>query len=132
MIVYGDVDAGGSTDAKVPAQGILRSAIDEMKRYNHIETADRTVRFNSPNTAPYDVLALGGKTVGAGVDARYPRGRFQITQYTSSDAKPLNLFNFIWVTDLSHGGDPREAQLEWDYFKQWQRNPDGSLRFTAR
>jgi len=132
MIVYGSVDAGGSTDAKVPAQGVLRGAIDEMKRYNGIATVDRTVRFTSPNTAPYDVLVLGGKTVGAGIDARYPLGRFQVTQYSSSDAKPLNLFNFVWVTDLSHGGDPREAQLEWDYFKQWQRNPDGSLRSTAR
>jgi poly(3-hydroxybutyrate) depolymerase len=132
MIVYGDVDAGGSTDAKVPAQGVLRGAIDEMKLYNRITTPDRVERFLSPNTAPYDVLALGGRKVGVGVDARYPLGRFQITHYVSSDAKPLNLLDFVWVTDMSHGGDAREAQLEWDYFKQWQRNPDGSLRFVAR
>ena len=132
MIVYGDVDGAASTDAKVPADGVLRGAIDEMKAFNNIATPDKVKRFDSPNTVPYDVLVLGGKSVRAGMDARYPKGRFQINQYLSADAKPLNLFNFVWVTDMTHGGDPRQAQLEWDYFKQWRRGPDGGLIFTPR
>ncbi|MDB5456052.1 MAG: Poly(3-hydroxybutyrate) depolymerase-like protein [Caulobacter sp.] len=132
MIVYGDVDGAASTDAKIPAQGVLRGAIDEMKQYNNIATPDKAEPFNSPNTAPYDVLVLGGKAVRDGVDARYPKGRFQISEYSSKDAKPLNLFNFVWVTDMSHGGDPRQAQLEWDYFKQWRRGPDAALTFAPR
>jgi poly(3-hydroxybutyrate) depolymerase len=132
MIVYGAVDGGGSTDGKIPAQGVLRGAIDEMKQYNRISTPDKVVRFDSPNSAPYDVLVLGGKTVGAAVGPTYPAGRFQVTQYASSDPTPLNLFSFVWVTDLPHGGDAREAQFEWDYFKHWRRNADGSLTYSAR
>ncbi|MDB5456243.1 MAG: hypothetical protein JWP92_1828, partial [Caulobacter sp.] len=41
-------------------------------------------------------------------------------------------FNFVWETDMSHGGDPRQAQLEWDYFRQWRRGPDGALTFAPR
>lgn len=132
MIVYGDVDNASSTDARIPADGVLRGAIDEMKQYNNIQTADRVVRYASPNTEPYDVLEPGGRLVRGGVDALYPRGRFQISQYMSSDPKPLNLFNFVWVTDMAHGGDPRQAQMEWDYFKQWRRAPDGSLIHAPR
>jgi poly(3-hydroxybutyrate) depolymerase len=131
MIVYGDVDSGASADAKIPAQGVLRGAIDEMKRVNKITTPDKVERFNSPNTAPYDVLLLGGKNVGAGVDKRYPKGRFQITTYTSAAPQPLDLFSFVWVTDLPHAADPRTAQLEWDYFKHWRRNADGSVAFGS-
>ncbi|MDB5453370.1 MAG: Poly(3-hydroxybutyrate) depolymerase-like protein, partial [Caulobacteraceae bacterium] len=132
MIVYGDVDGGSSTDAKIPAQGVLRGAIDEMKTYNRISTPDRVVTFNSPNSAPYDILLPGGKAVSDGLGARYPKGRFKIAQYSSSDPTPLNLFNFVWVTDLPHGGDPRQAKLEWDYFKHWRRNPDGTLAYSPR
>ncbi|RAK60248.1 hypothetical protein DJ021_10750 [Phenylobacterium hankyongense] len=132
MIVYGAVDAGGSTDGKIPGKGILRDAIDEMKAYNHIATPDRVATYDSPNSAPYDVLVLGGKAVKAGVDPRYPAGRFHITEYSSNDATPRNLFNFVWVTDLPHGGDAREAQLEWDYFKHWRRNADGTLTYSAK
>jgi hypothetical protein len=46
--------------------------------------------------------------------------------------KPLNLFSLVWVADLAHGGDPREAQLGWVYFKHWRRNADGSLSYFRR
>ena len=129
MILYGDVDSASSTDAKVPAQGVLRDAIDEIKRLNGIKVADKVQRYDSPNSNPYDVLVLGGRSVAAGRDSRYPAGRFQISEYMSSDPVPLNLFSFVWTTDLPHAADPRTAQLEWDYFKQWRREEDGSLKF---
>jgi poly(3-hydroxybutyrate) depolymerase len=132
LMLYGDVDAAASTDAKIPARSVLRGAIDEMKKYNNITTSDKVVTFDSPNTAPYDVLVPGGDTVREGVDARYPDGRFLISRYLSNDPKPLPLFSFVWVTDLPHGADPGTAQLEWDFFKQWRRNADGSLTFTSR
>ncbi len=131
MILYGAVDTGASTDAKVPAEGVLRGAIDEMKRLNKITTADTVQRFDSPNSAPYDILVLGGRKVTAGLDKRYPAGRFQINEYMSNDAVPMNLLDFVWTTDLPHAADPRTAQLEWDYFRQWRRESDGSLKFTA-
>ncbi|HTK36768.1 MAG TPA: PHB depolymerase family esterase [Caulobacteraceae bacterium] len=130
MIIYGDVDTGGSPDGKIPAQGVLRVAIDEFKAINHITTPDRVVKYESDTTAPYDVMALGGKLVRTGADARYPAGRFEMYQYTSDDPKPLNLFNFVWVKDMAHAQDPREAQLQWDYLKHWRRNDDGSLTYV--
>jgi poly(3-hydroxybutyrate) depolymerase len=129
MIVYGAVDSGASVDATIPAQGVLRDAIDQIKTYNHISTSDRYVRFDSLNSAPYDMLVPGPKLEPAAVDARYPAGRFQVYKYASADPKPLSLFQFVWVTDLPHGADLREAKLEWDYFKHWRRNADGSLAF---
>lgn len=131
MLVYGDVDSGGSTDARIPANGVLRGAIDEMKAYDRITTPDRILPYDSPNTVAYDVLVPGGRPVRAGVDRRYPQGRFQISAYMSADPMPLNLFSFVWVTDMTHGQDPRTAQLEWDYFKQWRRNADGTLTWSA-
>jgi poly(3-hydroxybutyrate) depolymerase len=130
MLVYGDVDGAGSTDGRIPANSVLRGAIDEMKTYNRITTADRIETFNSPNTLPYEVLLPGARLVREGVDRRYPQGRFQISAYASDDPTPLNLFSFVWVTDMSHGQDPRTAQLEWDFFRQWRRNPDGTLTYS--
>jgi poly(3-hydroxybutyrate) depolymerase len=131
MMVYGNVDSGGSVDGKIPAQGVIRGAFDEMKAYDHITAPDRTELFNSDNSEPYEVLVPGVKLTRGGVDKRYPSGRFEIYQYTSADPKPLNLFSFVWVEDMAHGGDPRQAQLEWDYFKLWHRNTDGSLTYTG-
>ncbi|HWJ35975.1 MAG TPA: PHB depolymerase family esterase [Steroidobacteraceae bacterium] len=132
IMVYGNVDSGGSVDGKIPAQGVIRGAFDEIKAYDHITAPDRTELLNSDNSEPYEVLMPGGKLVRGGVDKRYPKGRFEIYQYTSADPKPLNLFSFVWVEDMAHGGDPRQAQLEWDYFKLWHRNADGSLTYTGR
>jgi poly(3-hydroxybutyrate) depolymerase len=131
MMVYGNVDAGGSVDGKIPAQGIIRGAFDEIKAYNHITTPDRTEVFNSDNAEPYEVLVPGAKLARDGVDKRYPSGRFEIYRFMSADPAPLNLFSFVWVEDMAHGGDPREAQVEWDYFKRWHRNADGSLTYTG-
>jgi poly(3-hydroxybutyrate) depolymerase len=132
LLLYGDADRGGSVDGEIPAQGILRGAIDEVKAYNHITTPDATKPFRSPTAASYDIMVPGGKLVSDAVDARYPQGRFKIFQYNSADPAPQNLFSFVWVKDLTHGGDPRQAQLEWDYFKHWRRNADGSLSYVPR
>jgi poly(3-hydroxybutyrate) depolymerase len=131
MMVYGNVDSGGSVDGKIPAQGVIRGAFDELKAFDHITTQDRTERFNSDNSEPYEVLVPGVKMARGGLDKRYPRGRFEIYPYLSAEPEPLNLFSFVWVEDMAHGGDPREAQLEWDYFKRWHRNADGSLTYTG-
>jgi hypothetical protein len=77
------------------------------------------------------VLVPGVRSARGGADKRYPKGRFEIYPYTSADSEARNLFSFVWVEDLAHGGDPRQAQLEWDYFKRWQRNADGSLTYSA-
>ena len=132
LMVYGDADRGGSVDGEIPSQGILRGAIDEVKAYNHIGAADATRPFHSPTAAAYDILVPGVKPVSDAIDARYPQGRFKIYPYLSADPTPLNLFSFVWVRDLTHGGDPRQAQLEWDYFKHWRRNADGSLSYVPR
>jgi poly(3-hydroxybutyrate) depolymerase len=130
LLLYGDADRGGSVDGEIPSQGILRGAIDEVKAYNHITTADGAKPFHSPTGPGYDILVPGAKLVSDAVDARYPQGRFKIYPYLSADPTPRNLFSFVWVRDLTHGGDPRQAQLEWDYFKHWRRNADGSLSYV--
>ena len=132
LLLYGDADRGGSVDGEIPSQGILRGAINEVKAYNHITAVDSSKPFDSPTAAAYDVLVPGGKPVSDAVDARYPQGRFKIYQYSSADPTPQNMFSFVWVRDLTHGGDPRQAQLEWDYFKHWRRNADGSLSYVPR
>ena len=107
----------------------MRDAIDQFKTYNHVTVPDRIEKVSSANSDPYESLVPGGKSVHAAVDRHYPDGRFQIYQYASADPKPLGLFDVVWVKDLSHGADLREAQLEWDFFEHWRRNPDGTLTF---
>ncbi|HTI67509.1 MAG TPA: PHB depolymerase family esterase [Caulobacteraceae bacterium] len=131
MMIYGAMDPGGSTDGKIPATGILRTAIDRMKTYNHITTPDRTAKFVSPNTAPYDILVPGAKLTVSGVDAHFPAGRFLRYDYVSADPKPLPLFSFVLVNDMPHGSDLRQAQMAWDFFKNWRRNPDGSVVYVG-
>jgi poly(3-hydroxybutyrate) depolymerase len=131
MMVYGNVDSGGSVDGKIPAQGVIRGAFDELKAYDHITMQDRSELFNSDNSEPYEVLVPGAKLLRGGADKRYPKGRFEIYPYMSADPAALNLYSFVWVEDMAHGGDPRQAQLEWDYFKRWQRNADGSLTYSS-
>jgi len=131
IMVYGNVDSGGSNDGKIPAQGVIQGAFDEVKAFDHITTPDRTETYHSEYSDPYQVLVPGAALVRGGIDQRYPKGRFGIYRYHSDDSKPLDLFSFVWVEDLAHGGDPRQAQLEWDYFRQWQRNADGSLTHVS-
>lgn len=132
MIVYGAVDSASSVDGLIPADGVLRGAIDEIKAYNHLTAPDKVEHVDSANTAPYDALVPGGTLVAGGRDAHYPEGRFKLYRYESADTKPLPLFDFVWVADLTHGDIPQEAQLEWDFFKNWRRNPDGSLSYSGR
>jgi hypothetical protein len=132
MLVYGTADRGGTIDGELPAKGILQGALDEVKAYNHIATADGSQPFHSPAGPDYRVLVPGGALTGEAVDARYPQGRFRTWTYQSADKTPQDLLKFVWVLDLTHGGDPREAQTEWDYFKHWRRNPDGSLAYSAK
>ena len=109
---------------------MLRDAIDQFKTYNHITIPDRIEKVSSVNSDPYEALVPGGKFVHAAADRRYPDGRFQIYRYASADPQPLGLFDVVWVKDLSHGADLREAKLEWDFFKHWRRNPDGTVTFA--
>jgi poly(3-hydroxybutyrate) depolymerase len=131
LAIYGAVDAASSTDALIPAKGVLANAINNVKTFNHITTPDKVAVYDSPSTAPYEVLTPGGAFTKLGVDAHYPQGRFFRYDYMSADPKPLPLFSWIWVNDMMHGGDYRQAQMVWNYFKQWRRNADGSLTYVA-
>ncbi|MDB5459541.1 MAG: Poly(3-hydroxybutyrate) depolymerase-like protein [Caulobacteraceae bacterium] len=127
--VSGSADADASADGRLPGKGQLQGAVEAFKAYNHITTADRVERFEGVYTAPYDVFVPQGRLVHAGVDRRYPAGRFQIYKYMSADPKPLELLDFVWVTDMPHSNEPRQAQLVWDYLKHWSRNPDGTVAY---
>jgi poly(3-hydroxybutyrate) depolymerase len=130
IMVYGTADRGGTIDGELPAKGVLQGAFDEIKAYDHIATRDSTRPFHSSAGPDYSVLVPGGSFAADAVDAQYPDGRFKTFTYASADAVPLDLFKFVWVIDLTHGGDPREAQIEWNYFKHWRRNADGTLTYT--
>lgn len=132
MLVYGTADHGGTIDGEIPDKGVLQGALDEVKAYDHIAVADGTQPFHSPAGPDYRVLVPGGAPTSQAVDARYPQGRLKTYDYVSADKTPLDLLKFVWVMDLTHGGDPRQAQLEWDYFKHWRRNADGSLSYSAK
>ncbi|HTK36410.1 MAG TPA: PHB depolymerase family esterase [Caulobacteraceae bacterium] len=128
LVIVGTTD-GGSSDGKIEAKSPLANEINYLKAYNNVAAPDRVERFDSDFVAPYDIVVLGGKVTKTGVDAHYPAGRFERHDYLSADPKPLPLFSWIWVSDMMHGGDARENQMIWDYFKQWRRNPDGSLTY---
>ena len=124
IVVYGAVDGASSNDGLIPAKGVLRDAIDEMKTYDGIATPDTTKVVYSPSGPSYDALVPGAKlTVLAA-------GRFQKYDYVTADTKQP-MFSWVWVVDMPHGTAPGQAQLIWDFFKTWKRNPDGSLAYIA-
>jgi poly(3-hydroxybutyrate) depolymerase len=129
IVFYGSQDRQTTTDGLIPAKGVLRNVIDIVKSYDGITTPDRTQPYLSANAPPYDILVPGGKLTSSGVAAGYPKGRFQRYDYATPDGKPM--FSFVWVLDLPHGQTRGEAQMEWDFFKHWKRNPDGSVTYTA-
>lgn len=130
IVVYGAQDRQSSTDGQIPAKGVLRNVIDTMKTYDDVKTPDGTKLFQSVNTAPYDVLVPGGKFSQTGPEVGYPKGRLERYDYTSADGKPM--FSWVWVVDMPHGQAVGEAQLEWNFFKSWRRNSDGSLTYLSR
>jgi poly(3-hydroxybutyrate) depolymerase len=130
IVIYGSQDRQSTTDGLIPAQGVLRNVIDIVKSYDGITTSDRTEPFQSPHAPPNDILVPGGKLNPTGMTTGYPKGRFQRYDYTTPDGKPM--FSFVWVVDLPHGQAPGEAQMEWDFFKVWKRNPDGSVTYAPR
>jgi len=129
MVVYGAVDAETSNDGLLLAKGVLRDAINQMKAYDGITTPDATKMVNSPAGPSYEALVLGAALRPAGVDD--PQGRIQRYEYLSADTK-LPLFDWVSVCDMAHGSLPDQAQLMWNYFKNWRRNSDGSLTYAGR
>ena len=132
MVTYGAVDRSASVDGKLAAESVIKAQIDSFKTINHVATKDEIVKFNSRYTAPYEVVNFKGKLEPAAIDKHYPAGRFQVFSYMSADPKPLNLVRVAWILDVPHAYDLREARLQWDYFKHWSRNTDGSLTYSEK
>jgi hypothetical protein len=130
IVVYGAQDRQSTNDGLIPAKGVLRNVIDTMKTYDGVTTPDRTQPFQSASAPPYDVLIPGGKFSQTGPDVGYPKGRFERYDYVSTDGKPI--FSWVWVVDMPHSQAVGEAQLEWNFFKSWRRNSDGSLAYVPR
>jgi poly(3-hydroxybutyrate) depolymerase len=131
MVVYGAVDAASSNDGLIPAKGVLTDAINQMKAYDGVNTPDSTRPFDSPSGPSYDVLVPGGKLTQLDVNAHFPNGRYQKYDYATADTNRV-IFSWVWVTDMPHGTAPGQAQLIWDFFKTWKRNPDGSLTYLGK
>jgi poly(3-hydroxybutyrate) depolymerase len=130
IIMYGNADHGGSIDGQLPAGiGVLEPALREWKAFDHITTPDRAEPYASPSSPPYNILVPGAKLVRADVSAHYPDGRLKIYQYYSDDPQPRNLLDFVWIKDMAHAQFKGEAQMEWDFFKHWSRNDNGSLTY---
>ncbi|HEY2037746.1 MAG TPA: PHB depolymerase family esterase [Steroidobacteraceae bacterium] len=131
IIMYGNADHGGSIDGQLPAGiGVLEPALREWKAFDHITTPDRSEPYDSPSSPPYDVLVPGAKLVRGDVSKHYPDGRLSVYEYDSDDPHPLNLLDFVWVKDMAHSQFQGEAQMQWDFFKHWSRNDNGSLTYA--
>jgi len=130
IVVYGSQDRQSTNDGLIPAKGVLRNVIETMKTYDGVTTPDRTQLFQSAYAPPYEVLLPGGKFSQTGPEIGYPKGRLERYDYLSADGKPI--FSWVWVTDMPHGQAVGEAQLEWNFFKSWRRNSDGSLAYVPR
>lgn len=130
IIMYGNADHGGSIDGQLPAGiGVLAPALKEWKAFDHITTPDRAEPYDSRSSPPYNILVPGAKLVRDDVSTHYPDARLKIYQYHSDDARPLNLLDFVWVKDMAHAQFEGEAKMEWEFFKHWSRNDNGSLTY---
>ena len=129
MVVYGAEDAVGTTDGFIPAQSALAVAIKDMKAYDGVTTPDTVKLYDSPHAKPYEILLPGGKLDPPGIPD--PTGRMERYDYLSADTKQP-IFTWVWVRDMPHNTVRDQAKMIWDFFKNWRRNPDGSLTYAAR
>ena len=130
IIMYGAADLGSTVDGKIGTTGGVAKAINIVKAFNDITTPDRVVAFDSPTTAPYDILVPGGQLTKLEVSAHYPGGRFLRYDYMSANPKPLPLFSFVLGTDLMHGGRSQRTADGVGLFQALAPNADGSLGYV--
>lgn len=117
----------GSRDVEYP---VVRGSgqqvqYDFWKSYNNI-TCKETPYIS--DTASCGVGVAGDIIEEYYPNPRYPKRKFITHRFYSNDEDQPNYYNYTLVEGKGHDNLPEEAQLGWDYIKQFKRMPDGSTK----
>jgi poly(3-hydroxybutyrate) depolymerase len=96
---------------------------DFWKRYNHIPVKE-TRPLDDPACLEHGVDGDSNETLYP--DPRYPKRYYTVQRFFSTDEHSQNLYNFALMHDKGHEVATKDAELAWNYMKQYRRNEDGT------
>ena len=97
---------------------------DFWKRFNHIEIKE-TRELEDTNGPEHGVD--GDKSVVLKPDSRYPEHYYTVQTFYTADTEKNDYYNFALMHHKGHEVAPKDAQLAWDYVKQFRRLTDGTV-----
>lgn len=100
---------------------------DFWKMYNNIEIKPTPERENPD---PTGCGVKGDRSELLVPSGRHPHHEYDVQRFYSRDEPPLNLYNFVIMREKGHDIAQMDAELGWNYVKQFRRNCDGSLGFV--
>ncbi len=101
---------------------------DFWKCFNHIEIKE-TRELEDPNGPEHGVD--GDESYILKPDPRYPAHYYTVQTFFTADAEKNDYYHFALMHDKAHEVAPKDAQLAWDYMKQFRRKEDGTVELTV-
>lgn len=97
---------------------------DFWKRFNNIKIEE------TPHVGADKVCESG--VPGEKVEEIRPNGNkleqfYTVNRFYTQDPEPKNYYNYCLMHDKGHEVAPKDAELGWNYVKQFKRNPDGTV-----
>ena len=102
---------------------------DFWKRFNHIEIKE-TRELEDPNGPEHGVD--GDESYILKPDPRYPAHYYTVQTFFTADAEKNDYYNFVLMHDKAHEVAPKDAQMAWDYMKQFRRKEDGTVERISK
>lgn len=99
---------------------------DYWKYINHIEIKPTPEQGKTGN---FLCGVKGDQTeIIKGVSKRHPSNWYEVQRFWSTDAHPLNLYNYVLMHNKGHECAEMDSQLGWNYVKQFARTEEGKLK----
>ncbi|MCR5278613.1 MAG: esterase [Lachnospiraceae bacterium] len=97
---------------------------DFWKMFNNIEVKP-TPDIENPD--PSGCGVPGDEVEWITPNPMFPNHRYEINRFFTRDPEPQNYYNYVMMHDKGHDVAPSDAELCWNYAKQFKRNPDGTV-----
>ena len=97
---------------------------DFWKMFNNIEVKE-TPELENPD--PSGCGVPGDVVEWVTPNPMFPGHVYQINRFFTRDLEPQNYYNYVMMHDKGHDVAPSDAELCWNYAKQFRRNPDGTV-----
>ena len=116
----------GSREISFPVfrESTQQNQYDLWKRYNNVPVQSTPAQGED---SPIDCGVKGDVEEVIYPSKRHSKHKYKIERFFSDDPEPLNLYNFVVMYDKGHEVAQMDAELGFNYAKQFRRKADGSL-----